>query len=126
MKTLKNPSDQELNETFAVDVAGWHTCIGGKFWADANGEIQSDSFDGKLTRFTQSSDAVLPWLQKRVTETNCLWSITVRPNGQFLINEGYQDESGPMMNGDIEDKCLARAAVIALLRAYGVTVVFTA
>ncbi len=122
---LINPTDEELNAAFAESVARWSYNSHYNDWYLKDGD--SIAWSGRKTpEWTKSADAVLPWLAKYVTETGCLWSITVRPDGLFLVNEGYQDESGPMLNGghdaDVEDKSLPRAAVIALLRAHGVEV----
>ncbi len=130
---MLNPTEDDLNAAFAEKVAGWKNVFKGEhtgiFYGYPPIPTGVGCGDAPLPRFTQSTDAVMPWLARHVTETGCLWSITVRPDGLFLVNQGYQDESGPMLDGgqgaDVEDKSLPRAIVIALLRARGVVLNFT-
>lgn len=117
---LTNPTDDQLDAAFAERVAGLEWMEGeaepGYDWIRGwhkDGEVIPDCPD-----FTTSADAVLPWLEK------CADSIL--PLG------------GPIVIMQIEAKwhvrigehrathvIFAKAAVIALLRANGVEVVFS-
>lgn len=127
---LTNPTDDQLDAAFAEKVAGWtvirQSILGGQYisrWCPPN---TPDAFnllalDTKPPRFTQSFDAVLPWLEKSpfdvvqtYSNTCCVW--TVRLQGRFTSNKEFvgKSEEGP-----------AKAAVIALLRSHGVEIEFT-
>ena len=137
--TLTNPTDDELNAAFAEKVAGWtHVHVGEMESAD----IESRSvfcYDGLIgetggkmmpvPQFTHSADAVLPWLEK------CAWfqhtGVFSGANGRSIDNcrEGHTIELSltlDSMNRGAHAETLPRAAVIALLRAHGVVVEFTA
>jgi len=117
---LLNPTDDELNAAFAERVAGW-TC---RTVDDLSGERTYQRPDGAnivMERvFTQSADAVLPWLEKRFR-----WECDFTGTGyQVWVSEM---PPGPRKMADCvgSDKTFPRAAVIALLRAHGVEVEFT-
>lgn len=110
---MKNPTDEELNVAFAINVCGWHLGDGeGEFtgyWYTANGTVAQL---GRIPpRFTQSADLVLPWVEKHgmadITYGQGVWSIITRNNSQA------------------DCKTLARAVVIALLRAHRIEIEFT-
>ena len=107
---LMNPTDDELNAAFAEKVAGWW------LWPGYRDQWCDGTEDRGKARFTTSFDAVLPWLGKWRTiaidwdRIAGLWSVGV---GQHKDTPAYSP-------------VLPRAAVIALLRAAGVEVEFTA
>lgn len=112
MTKLTNPTDDQLNVAFAETVAGW-TLV-----TNSLGRLQPKDKDGHWIQdwdFTQSADAVLPWLEKTddpdAAFRDGLWSVVF-----------YVDKENNWVKG--EDKSLPRAAVIALLRAHGVEIEF--
>jgi hypothetical protein len=128
--TLTNPTDDQLNAAFAEHVAGFKhggmniggdpnntfgwsmTGPGSKDPAAPLHEKLSFWWTSDLPKFTRSMDAVLPWLKKAG-----LWEC-----GYSAHHDGYWVTVS--YGHDSEDKSLPRAAVIALLRANGVEVVF--
>jgi hypothetical protein len=111
MKTLTNPTDDQLNSVFALTVAKW-TFDPDEGWRDEHG------FSGTAVDyhdFTRSMDAVLPWLDKTAGQDG-FWRMTSNGSGvSVVINyEQYAVAATP-----------ALAAVIALLHAHGVEVLFT-
>lgn len=117
--TLNNPSDQELNEAFAVHVAGWvrhYSPSAGRelFYPGNMPDAANVNRDFPVPPFTQSADLVLQWLEKMP-----YWTKT----GTKTVSVGtYSDEDGPG-SVDADADTFPRAAVIALLRAHGVGVV---
>jgi hypothetical protein len=120
--TLTNPTDDQLNCAFAEKVAGW-TQDKEEYWHDAEGSgVNEDGFY-LVPSFTTSADAVLPWLEKwtqdhpgdewHVGQRKGMWAIDVHQPKGFIDQYNSRDKS------------LAKAAVIALLRAHGVVVEFT-
>jgi hypothetical protein len=59
MDNLDTLSDAELNEAFAVDVAGWVMNS-----TRTSGIDPTKSFEGKPPSYATSADAVLPWLER--------------------------------------------------------------
>jgi len=125
---LDNPTDDQLNAAFAEHVAGWKPmgCValvgpGDPFLYEVPGERQWRNKEA----WTRSMDAVLPWLEKHKSLSVC--RVT------RLISPGVFDDQGPLYwgvhLGDWKNRAEAgtpsKAAVIALLRANGVTVNFT-
>lgn len=109
---LLNPTDQELNEAFATQVCGWwksESNAGERMW---NSEGWSTSRD--LPNFTQSADAVLPFL-------GLDWMVNADRKG-FV---GVQYMAATDKTHYAQADTFPRAAVIALLRANGVEVEFT-
>lgn len=118
--TMTNPTDKELNAAFAEKVCGWETGPDGYGDGDKYYEKtpphHSPGYTYKFP-FTTSVDAVLPWLEKWHAEIGHLltsgWLVLLK---ESAISEKY-----------VAASCLSfpRAAVIALLRAHGVEVIFT-
>jgi hypothetical protein len=118
MNKMINPTDDQLDAAFAERVAGW-------WHADSHTETNPAwntgdgwTFHNGNGNFTQSADAVLPWLEKAGR-----WNV-FRDDGFYEI----ELEDKPMPddgNWFAFDKSFSRAAVIALLRAHGVEVEFT-
>lgn len=87
--------------------------------------IKIGFFGRDIPNFTQSADAVLPWLEKWAT-VNIVISVDVH----VTISETPAMKScPPVINGDSviqlsTPNAVAKAAVIALLRAHGVEVEF--
>lgn len=118
---LINPTDQELNTAFAEKVAGWMKCerLGRMVWYDPEGGHVSSEIE--LPRFIESADAVLPCLDKVG-----MWKAErFLPSDICIKGQAYRVD---VANRHACDFChadadtLPRAAVIALLRAYGVEV----
>jgi len=111
---LTNPSNDELNAALAEKVAGWKACSSHTMLASCpNMEFGYDE-NVAIPPFTQSADAVLPWLEK----SDRWWTYESAANLMTLWTGGDEEDveaEGPF----------ARAAVIALLRAHGVEVEFT-
>lgn len=115
---LTNPTDDELNAAFAEHVAAM---------SKADVEYHTAPWSMK-PRFTHSANAVLPWLEKEG------WSWERSSYAPEITGEAVHFEvrvSGPNENQSGYCRCVfspdqfARAAVVALLRAYGVEVEFT-
>jgi hypothetical protein len=113
---LTNPTDAELNIAFAEHVCGWLEggFIGssGKYWVNADSSYASDD----LLRFTESADAVLPWLEKRLS-----WSRD--SDGTVWVE--LHTQPATFYGCEFDDLPFPKAAVIALLRAHGVKVELT-
>lgn len=113
---LVNPTDDVLDERFAIAVAGWKRTktkdAGDPSWNTGTDCIsQGSGFAYRVPRYTKSADLVLPWLEKSklvdVVFGVGIWSVIVNANNQA------------------DCKSFPRAAVIALLRAHGIEVEFT-
>lgn len=118
---LINPTDRALDRAFAIEVAGWRThpteskkCFDQTslscYWSD-------------VPEFTQSTDAVLPWLQKcaqvSIYMLGPVWRVSIDMKGTGI-------GAWWLYTGcDHHDKSLPRAACIALLRSKGISVEFT-
>lgn len=128
---LTNPTDPQLNEAFAVKVAGWKF-RNGEF--DANYNETSPAgwyalggvFCGNI-KFTESAETVFRYLEEgrdAGRRVHCemgfarwrIWIHDKQPSGLYLSAERPPD-------GDADT--FPRAAVIALLRVNGVQVEFT-
>lgn len=113
---LTNPTDDELNIAFAEKVAGMNP---------VNVEYHTAPWSEK-PRFTQSADAVLPWLEKEI-----LWdaqSCIAESQRAFrcwirILTKAAGERSE---YAEAREPTFPRAAVIALLRAHGVEIEFTA
>lgn len=116
---LTNPTDDELNAAFADIVYGRRCEKCGKFHDKYNEGVNEDSL-----KFTDSADAVLPWLEKRELQ----WSAGHRMYAKDffcsiqtkITQDGWDEE-----RASATDSSFPRACVIALLRAHGVEVEFT-
>jgi len=127
---LVNPTDDELNAAFAVSVCG-RTHVPAltdpenphygyrEHWEKAGEELwfrDNQDRGTQMPNFVASADAVLPWLEKSVTavrrslETGKQWEVMAW--GDDMVTQYWFDDSLP------------RAAVIALLRAHGVELIF--
>lgn len=127
---LIDPTDDQLNEAFAVNVAGWtdvryeegeHVdldCRSVYPWKGVRGTLP-DGDRRMIPRFTESADAVLPWLEK----WNEYWEATYYDGTWHFAKERPKGDG--MIYGWVKDRSFPRAAVIALLRAHGVEVEFT-
>lgn len=123
---LTNPSNDELNAAFAEAVAGWKcemiygawsgdVSVAAPVWTSPNGTVSTAYF---IPKFTQSADAVLPWLEK----TFCAFSYhTDRPDRRLQFCADKKRDGQLIASSGT----FPRAAVIALLIAHGVEVEFT-
>jgi hypothetical protein len=134
MTTLTNPTDAELNEAFAEHVCKWTR-------AGMMDEHVMWFFDGAhdcgTPSWTQSMDAVLPWLD-RCREIGLWVTICDHTNGinhgerDWLVSISNRDEREWNFDGngwmfwEVANPSLPRACVLALLKAHGVGVVYGA
>ena len=121
---LLNPTDDQLNAAFAEKVAGWKR-LDCDLW-DVGLDISSPwcrkRSDGiwisNRTAWTESADAVLPWLEKHRVAPIAEYRPTVRAPAftgwEIMLEHGCNGRASTF----------PRAAVIALLRANGVEVEF--
>ena len=119
---LINPTDDELNAAFAVHVCGASETRKESEWCDTEMRLPDVKCGTKMFEswkrvpsFTDSADAVLPWLEKCATFHH-KWNAETKLHTVHCsdrIYPYYMDES------------FSRAAVIALLRAHNVEVEFT-
>lgn len=118
MKTLTNPTDEQLNHAFAVNVCGMTPNAEDLFEYPFLIDFNRNVHIGQAPKFTTSADAVLPWLLK----TFVVFSYhTDRPDGRFqFCADTVRDGRLISTSGDFP-----RAAVLALLEAHGITVEFT-
>lgn len=122
---LTNPTDEQLNKAFAEKVAGWSPAITDKsccYDGDGNHCYWSD-----VPPFTQSADAVLPWLEKFDTEINypCWRDIKGKPNHRVKFWHVSITNPDGSSERNANAQSFPRAAAIALLRAHGVEVEFS-
>lgn len=130
---LTNPTDDELSEVFADRIARLPT-KGFRQWI--GGDLSLRTGPHIWPAYTNSADAVLPWLEK--CKTNGLWvKIYDHTNGiasgerDWLVSISNRNESDENFEAagwkfwEGTSSSLPRAAVIALLRANGITVLFT-
>ena len=107
---LTNPTDEQLIEAFAEKVCAWPETESTKL-----ARLMGKS---PYPPFTQSFDAVLPWLEKHE------WSAERFTNGDgnlvVVVRVGLLGIGGGWCDTE-----LPRAAVIALLRAHDVAVEFS-
>lgn len=114
---LTNPTDEQLNAAFALNVAGWR--FNAPFdWYPPSYNSYCDPLDAPES-FTQSADAVLPWLNA----PGWLWAacndeIYSKKPFMVFVHRGQAEAAA-------SDTNFPRAAAIALLRAHGVEVEFT-
>ena len=125
---LTNPTDAELDAAFAEHVAGWmwRPERGGAWFLKSEYEdpyswvriMDAKGADIGISglRFTQSADAVLPYLEKKEESGSVIDAIRVGGKWSIIIHAEYS----------AEDESLPRACVIALLRAHGIQVEFIA
>lgn len=116
---LINPTDAELNAAFAEKVAEI-TVLVRPDWGCTLNYDHGDGIIRPLPLFTTSADAVLPWLEKH-TWRGCSYRAPL--NNHFYAEVEITASPSQQFRG-ISDKSLAKAAVIALLRARGVEVEF--
>ena len=128
MTTLTNPTDDELNEAFARYVANWadiHYEQGEDVDIDAReiypwAGLRGTPPDGQrrmLFKWTESMDAVLPWLNK--------WPEVRLYDGEYCTSHCVVVTPGGDMFEEVADT-LPRACALALLKAHGVEVVYDA
>lgn len=122
---LINPTLEQLNEAFAVHVAGLQVGYGEVLTIEPDKNGESSIVDHQpIPRFTESADAVLPWLDKDDWKCDRYLSNAVdyhvvripRP----LLGMGLRQ-----YHESTEERSFAKAAVIALLRAHNVEIEFT-
>jgi len=124
---LINPTDRELNEAFAEHVALLEPISGRMgFWRKKNVHCSCYGGEYNINFYVTSVDAVLPWLNQWITDKNGTISIyNDIVQGYWAVRvSSYPNQEG-LFQFDGRDKCLSRAAVIALLRAHKVEVEFT-
>lgn len=139
---LTNPTDDELGAAFITEVCGGRIVdkepamearepvLTGR-WLDGKLYVASWSraapnvkmwHDWDKARFTRSFDAVLPWM-------HCQWSCNITHQWTVLFVGWTVRLMTPKdVNKQLtmaQDESLPRAAVIALLRAHGVEIIFT-
>ncbi len=126
MKKLIDPSDDALNEAFAVEVAGW-TCTknaivytyagGSRSYRDAWKAPDGMVLDRPPKSFTSSADAVLPWLEKRARAINITYcDVTVQWTVEIV---------GFKTSWKASSETLPRAIVYALLLSNGIEIQLT-
>jgi hypothetical protein len=98
-------TDAQLNELFAVEVAGWSS--GG--WSAWHKEDEGTDRVIREPAFTTDANAVLPWLEKGGE-----WQASKR-QGQWMVS--FYEPKGDMYAHLSVAPTFARAAVIALIRA---------
>lgn len=109
---LDTLSDAELNECFAVEVAGWkranpeETRERYQHWLPPGKQpVKNIIYTARPESFSTDANAVLPWLEK-----DGIWEcVFVGCRGGYAVSVGH----GP----DSEARTFARAACIALIRA---------
>jgi hypothetical protein len=126
VEPLVNPNEVQLNEAFALHVAGRKLTPeiqpAGVLWdVIAIAKVLNEN-ERRTWRFAQSVDAVLPYLEA--------WRVEDRDYRLFLISHSGHDyvvELGGHQAGATihRGSSLARALVICLLRAKGIEVTFT-
>lgn len=127
---LTNPTDQELNEAFALHVAKWTFSLvenpsrpGARWWSDENGSLVDTLSDPDFNIFTTSADAVLPWLEKwREDDPDyraCTMSLS--SDGCYHVELRGFDEP----NQYAKHAILAKVIVAVLLRANGAEIELT-
>lgn len=119
---LVNPADEELNFFFATEVCKWKKTFKEPRpeWAACAIYGWVDERGADVPRqpwFTDSADAVLPWLEKTgmdaqitYSDTCCNWVVIMMQ--RFTGKKSFRGEG----------EQLPRAIVLALLRAHGVEV----
>ena len=122
---LLNPTDDQLNAAFAERVAVLKVCDCGGWTHLIAGASMIRFKDCKenccpsVPKYCSSADSVLPWLEK----WNESWEVAYY-SGTWNFAKERPKGDGSMMYGWVKDKSFPHAAVIALLRANGVEVVF--
>lgn len=105
MKTLNELTDAELNEAFAVEVAGWKRCrspFQSKSDPSSRGWDDPKCYGRKeLPKWSTSADAVMPWL-----DATKHWGNLYLGNNHRIEIEHRFSGTGPTF---------ARAACIALI-----------
>ncbi len=146
---LTDPTDDQLNVAFAEQIAGWREIY---YEEDEDVDIESRTIypwsglagwppDGRkrrlIPRFTESSEAVLSWLERhhwRGHSNGMSGSTNGYPHFSIKVVEkpvkerperfGFEHE-GHGFRSDSLGESFAYAATIALLRAHGVEIEFT-
>lgn len=123
---LTNPNDAELNAAFAEKAAGWTSLVPSGFNGDNHLGVpppgQRTGNAEIVPPFTQSADAVLPWLEKWMIENpKSTVDLSITPETKRVTL--YHGKTRSAWSAD--SNSFPRASVIALLRAHGVEVEFT-
>lgn len=116
MTTLTNPTDDELNEAFALHVCKWTLLTvddmsGERVYQKPSGTHVVVDHHG----FIGSMDAVLPWLEKH-RELDFKIALYQYDGWHWNVDGGE--------NCHADSWTLPRACVLALLKAHGVEVVY--
>ena len=116
---LLNPKDDELNAAFAEKVAGLANISdwGAAGWHARDPKEGTRSPMRAIPDYVASTDAVLPWLEKHQWLSERFEPGPHNHTYQVWLGESPWDKSGG-------GPTLAKAAVVALLRANGVDVEF--
>lgn len=122
-ENLDTMSDAELNELFAVEIAGWTIK---RFWPSC--DMRTDTSkpchqwyrpDGSLYSsdpwFCTDANAVLPWLAKMNSASAVLRTWIATPDWCVTIKECV-GENGERLEAQGVAPTFARAAVLALIR----------
>lgn len=129
MTTITNPTDNELNAAFAVNVASWNDVRhenGVDVDVPARTYIPYSGFRGTppdgprrmIFKWTESMDAVFPWLYRQDG-----YRLTSPHRGHTEHRAMvYHRDGYPYIVGSADT--LPRACVLALLKAHGVEVVY--
>ena len=119
MTTITNPTDDELNKLFALHICNWTPRPHPAFpngpiisWRDGDGVMKE--VHSKL-RFTESIDAVLPWLMQQ-NEFRVY-------GGQYCTAHCVVVTQFDRIFEQVADTT-PKACVLALLKAHGVEVVY--
>ena len=117
---LIDPTDDALNAAFAEHVAGFS-------FPTAPSDGRCDEWRG--ANYRGSADVILPWLEKyrdraagSSMATICADYASQAPFWTVIVGPAIKDQ-GDLFRGDHES--LAKAAVIALLRAHNIEIEFT-
>lgn len=117
MKPLSELTGAELNEAFAVEVAGWKRC---RSPFQSKTDPSSRGWDDpkcygrqELPKWSISADAVMPWLEK----FDCV-SISMNAgtwNVHIYTESGSGETFDMLVLGEADAPTFARAACIALI-----------
>lgn len=130
---LVDPTDDILDEAFVKVISHWEPTTqmieAYRSWADCCGEDTSDeaiygmAVRADRPRYSRSADVVLPWIEKSG------WYLSVCHRDEwgekgYKISIWENSEDGKQLADYHDDKSLARALTISLLRAHGVVIEF--
>lgn len=135
---LTNPSDDQLNAAFAENVAGWtrygpnkgeKRSVICRLCGPERGQTMLVWKDGKLggcyPDWAGSADAVLPWLEK-MGEFSQYYHKSFPDAERWSVGVDRHEPHGTGWAGYAKAETFSRATTIAILRAHGVEIEFTA